>query len=255
MAKLSKLQIRAKVLACVSEIKLLSSLDEVKYNQIIKELSEIDDTQSLLDIFIKEFIKMDEQEYTLAACIIKEVIPLQIISDKVFEYLKSSSYNDESKYKLVQLLRIAGETTNYDDIPKYFDNPEEVLDIETKKLLNSAVFNPESMLDFLDFIYAVNYKDRDILLKSLCLDYTGDILANILYPVLYSDFEDSFLLQIISVLSDSKSSLALAPFEYLIKTYTNEEEVVLDNFQAPQSKLHKSILKILLKTLNPINFM
>ncbi len=139
--------------------------------------------------------------------------------------LQSQSLSDECKYKIVQMLRIIGGDCDYTTIPTYFDNPEEVLDKETKRLLESAVFNPEAMLDFLDFISAVSYSDRSLLLQSLKLDYEGDVLANIVYPILYSDFEDDFKLDVIDILSDSKSSIAIAPFNYLIEVSDNKNIV------------------------------
>ena len=177
----------------------------------------------MFDIFLKEYIKMEENEYVFSGCILKNIVPKEYINDKVLEQLKSNVLSDESKYKLVQLLRLVGSECNYNEIPSYFENPEEVLDKETKKLLESAVFNPEAMLDFLDFVSAVSAKDRNLLLDSLKLDYEGDVLANIIYPVLYSNYDDSFILEVINILSDSKSSLAVKPFKYLIETSSNQE--------------------------------
>lgn len=225
MAEFSKLQIRAKVLSAVSEIKSIQSYSEELKNTIVEDLSLIEDKELLFDIFIKEFIKMSEVEYMFASCVLKSLIPQDYIEEKVFEFLKSVSYSDETKYKLVQLLRVVGANSAYDAIPQYFDNPQEVLDKETQKLLETAVFNPEAMLDFLDFVYAVPQNDRRLLLSSLTEDYKGDILANIIYPILYADFDDDFKLTVIEQLSESKSSLAIEPFEYLIKVSSNDEVI------------------------------
>ena len=224
MSQFSKLQIRAKVLSVISEVKSLTQYSEEILMKLIDDLDEIEDKQALFDVFVKEFIKMEEDECTFFSCLIKELVPKDYVNDKVLESLKSS-LSDEAKYKLVQLLRVVGGEYDYDQIPSYFDNPQEVLDKETKKLLENAVFNPESMLDFLDFVSAISPKDRSLLLESLSLDYQGDVLANIVYPVLYSDFESDFVLEVIQVLSDSKSSLAIAPFNYLIETSDNEDIV------------------------------
>ncbi len=227
MSQLSKLQIRAKVLSVISELKSVLSYNEELLSKFIEELKDIEDKGSLFDIFIKEYIKMNENEYAFSGCLLKSILPDTLINDKVMDLLKSNILSDESKYKLVQLLRIVGGDCNYNVIPSYFENPEEVLDRETKKLLESAVYNPEAMLDFLDFVSAVSAKDRNLLLCSLKADYNGDVLANIIYPVLYSDFEDSFVLEVINILSDSKSSLAINPFNYLIETSSNEKIISL----------------------------
>lgn len=223
MKTLSKLQIRAKVLSVISEIKVLNEYNEINLKKLYDELSDITDKETLLDVFIKEFIKMDENEFVFSGCLIKDLITNDCLQDKVFEILKSSNYSDEAKYKLVQLLRITGSDFDYNIIPQYFDNPRDILDTDTKKLLENAILNPEAMLDFLDFVSAVADQDRNLLLQSLKLDYTGDMLANIIYPILYSDFNDNFKLDVIDVLSESKSSLAIAPFKYLLETSENEE--------------------------------
>lgn len=223
MSQFSKLQIRAKVLSVISEIRSSSTYNEDSLTSFIDELKNIEDKETLFDIFLKEYIKMEENEYVFSGCILKNIVPKEYINDKVLEQLKSNVLSDESKYKLVQLLRLVRSECNYNEIPSYFENPEEVLDKETKKLLESAVFNPEAMLDFLDFVSAVSAKDRNLLLDSLKLDYEGDVLANIIYPVLYSNYDDSFILEVINILSDSKSSLAVKPFKYLIETSSNQE--------------------------------
>lgn len=223
MAEYSKLQIRAKVLSAISEIKSANAYSEELLKKYVKELSDIDDKNALFDIFIKEFIKLEENEYMFASCIIKSAVSVDYVQEKVFEMLKSSAFNDETKYKLVQLLRVLGSNSAYDAIPEYFDNPEEVLDMETQKLLENAVINPEAMLDFLDFVYAVPQNDKKLLLASLTEDYKGDVLANIIYPILYADFDDEFKLSVIDTLSNSKSSLAIEPFMYLSKISENEE--------------------------------
>lgn len=225
MTELSKLQIRAKVLSVISEIKLLKSYNADILSNFTKELEEITDKKTLLDIFLKEFIKMSENEYVFSGCLLKNLIPVEYVEDKVLENLKLNSLSDDSKYKLVQLLRIMGGNCNFNEIPSYFENPEEVLDLETKKMLENAVYNPESMLDFLDFVSAVSKNDRNILLNSLSQDYKGDVLANIIYPILYSDFDDEFIYDVIEILAESKSSLAIAPFNYIIKTSSNDSLV------------------------------
>lgn len=221
MPQLSKLQIRAKVLSVISEIKSIPSFNEEVLISFYEELSQIEDRKTLFDVFLKEFIKLNETQYTFSSVLLKELVSSEYIIEKVMDVLRTSTLSDELKYKLVQLLRIVGGGCDFSELPQYFDNPEEVLDKETKRLLDSAYFNPESMLDFLDFVSAVSPHDRNLLLQSLRADYQGDVLANIVYPILYSDFEDDFVLEAIDILSESKSSIAIAPFEFLLKVSNN----------------------------------
>lgn len=225
MVALSKLQIRAKVLSVVSQIKMLQEYDEAKLKEFSAELEVIDERHTIFDILVKEYIKMNENEFVFTGCLIKELVDSEYIMNSVFDMLKSSNFSDESKYKLVQLLRITNCEFDYNVIPNYFENPTDVVDSDTKKLLEKAIFNPEAMLDFLDFVSAVAEKDRNILLQSLEFDYQGDQLANIVYPILYSKFDDDFKLKAIEILVNAKSSLAIAPLNYLVETADNNEVV------------------------------
>lgn len=223
MPQLSKLQIRAKVLSAISEIKTIQDLNVDNLNFFVDFFSDIDDKKSLFDIFIKEYLKLNEKEYSFCSCILKEIIPADYMENKIFEFLKSSAYSDELKYKLVQLLRIIGTENSIEAIPQYFNNPQEILDKETKKLLSMAMYNPETMLDFLDFIYSVSNSDKKLLLDSLLADYKGDELANIIYPVLYSDFDKDIKLFVIEILISTKSSIGLGAINYLLKTSDDKD--------------------------------
>lgn len=223
MQQLSKLQIRAKVLSFISKLKSVDNLSSIILEDVIFEFKLIEDYISVAEIFLKEFSKLEEDECILVSYILKEIVDSEFIEQKVFEYLSRPELSDEIKYKYVQLLSVFNITNKMNEVPDYFDEPNKVIDIETKKLLERASFNPEAMLDFLDFIFAVKDEDKYILLESLVRDYNGNMLANIVYPLLYSDFDDKLKLKAIDVLSESKSSLAIKPFRYLLEVSSNEE--------------------------------
>lgn len=223
MAELSKLQIRAKVLSVISEIKTSAIYNVDLLNKFKFELEQINDRSLIFDIFIKEFVKMSEKEYSFCSLILKELVPADYIEEKTVELLKSSSYSDETKYKFVQLLRITGNKNVYDSIPQYFENPEELMDKETQSLLRKAIYNPESMIDFLDFLYSVKQDDKELLLTSLGADYSGDELANIIYPVLYGNFEDDLKIKVTNIIAETKSSLAIEPLNYIIEVTADEK--------------------------------
>lgn len=237
MTELSKLQIRAKVLGVIAQIKSKSDYNAEFLSELISQLQTIEDKAALFDIFIKEYFKMSENECMLSSCLLKSLIEKEYIIEKSFEILQSSAYSDEAKYKIVQLLRVVDIKNANDVIPQYFDNPEEVIDMETRKLLDNAVYNPESMLDFLDFLYTIPYNDKIILLNSLKDDYSGDALANIVYPILYADFDDEIKLITIDILAESKSSVALSPIKYLLEITNNEKITLACNTALKKLKL------------------
>ncbi len=221
MTIFSKLQIRAKVLNCISMLSSIS--DKSQINDIINELSEIDDRNTIADVILKEHPRLTETEYTYCAFILKQLVPLNYVNEKLMEYIKSPILSDELKYKYAEILKLLDLKESMKDLPVYFNNPEEIIDIETKKLLERATFNPETMLDFLDFISNVSDNDAYLLLDSLSKDYFGDNLVNIIYPILYSDFNTKIKKEVIKIISESKSSLGLKPLEYLLKTTDNDE--------------------------------
>ncbi len=237
MHDLTKLQIRAKVLSVISEIKLVNEFSETLLNKFCSELISIDDKNTVFDILIKEYIKTNENEGIFISFIIKKLINPDYIEQQVFKLLESANYSDETKYKLIELLKTAGIQYDFNTLPQYFEKPSEILDSETKKLLETAAYNPESMLDFLDFVSAVNDKDKNLLLDSLKSDYSGDILANIIYPVLLSDFDDNIKIKTAEILGDSKSSLAIEPLQYIIKTSDNSNLVKICNTGLKKLKL------------------
>ncbi len=260
MAQFSKLQIRARVLSVISEIKSLQKITEEKFHFLFDDLNIIDDKKALFDIYLKEYIKLDEKDYNISALLLKDLIPLEYINQKSMEMLESS-ISDECKYKIVQLLRVTGSEGSGNIVPSYFENPDEILDKETQKLLENAVFNPESMLDFLDFVSAVADKDKYVLLESLKADYDGDILANILYPILYSDFDRKFKLQVIEILGNSKSSIAIKPLEYLLLTdddieITKEAKIALKKLKLAGASQEKAddYFKDIIKETKPYDF-
>ena len=96
MSQLSKLQIRAKVLSVISEIRSSASYNEDSLSIFIKELNVIDDKETLLDIFLKEYIKMEENEY------IRKVIMGYKLKEKP----------DERFYETMKMLRNTSNNLN-----------------------------------------------------------------------------------------------------------------------------------------------
>lgn len=225
MTLLSKLQIRSLVLSVISKFdkKLLN--DEKKINEFIDELSVIEDKSAIADIILKEYPILTEPECAFCAYVLKRLVPMDYVIEKILSYVKLKSITDNLRLKYFELLSLLDAKTRLAEASSYFENPNEVVDIETKKLLERAIFNPEAMLDFLDFISNVSDEDASLLLNSLNEDYSGNSLANVIYPILYSDFSDSIKLKVIDILSETKSSLGIKPLNYLLKVSDNEKIV------------------------------
>jgi len=149
----NKLQIRAKILSAV--INLQNNNTDLSFvGNTLDDLSTVQDKDFLLDVLYKEFVKENTEvrDYTLVF-LITELIEQEKIEKLLFETLANPKINDKIKSKVVNFLRELGKHVNYEQYLEYFKNPDDVIDADTTKLLENALFNPESQIDFMDFIY------------------------------------------------------------------------------------------------------
>lgn len=223
--ELNKLQIRAKVLPILSDLRSDTSLDVNTFILKVKDLKEIDDKKTIFEIICKELSRDIEDKYSdILRAMAIELIQRNLLEEYTMEVLKSSQYSDMLKYRLIQMLKTIGNDTDYQTFFEYLEDADKIINYDTEKLLEYAVINPETQIDFLDFLAALPKDDKPLLINSLAEDYNGDNLANILNPVLYGDFPKNTLLETINILGSTKSSLAIDSLEYL-HAITDEDDV------------------------------
>ena len=102
------------------------------------------------------------------------------------EHYKNNLSTNQAKICALDFLRDIDTNWTYDDFDKYLDNPDEFIDSDTRKILDSAIANPEVQIDFMDFLSSLPDDDKITLLNSLANDYSEDELANMLIPVFLS---------------------------------------------------------------------
>ena len=117
-------------------------------------------------------------------------------------------------------LRECSKHVNYEQYLQYFENPDEIIDADTVKLLENARINPEAQIDFLDFVNALPEQEKEMLVSSLSQDYDGDNLANILIPVITSNPYSNISEIAIQAIGESKSPLAYP----VLKNLTEEAD-------------------------------
>lgn len=222
---LNKLQIRAKILPILSELRSDPSLNVDSFLFKVKELKEIEDKNAVFEIITKEMARKNEDKYfDILRAMIIELIPKNLIEEYTMEVLKSPDKPDMLKYQLIQMLKTMGNETDYQTFFEYLEDAESIINYDTEKLLEYAVINPETQIDFLDFLSALPKDDKALLIDSLAEDYNGNNLANILNPVLYADFPKNALMETISILGETKSPLAIDSLEYLHEI-TDDDEI------------------------------
>lgn len=211
----NKLQIRAKLLSAIINMQN-NSQDRAYIKKTLEELNAIVDKDAILDILNREFLKENSQmrDYTITF-LISELIDPQKAEAVMFETLANPKIKDSVKAKAVGFLREAGKHVNYEQYINYFENPDEIIDADTVKLLENARVNPESQIDFLDFLEALPQAEKEMLVESLTQDYDGDNLANILIPIIYANPYCEISQIAISAIGESKSMLAYPVLKWL----------------------------------------
>ncbi len=222
---LNKLQIRAKLLPVLSELKADNRLTFEVFMDKTKEFREIEDLKTMFDILCKELSKQNEDKYVdilRAVCI--EYIPREQFEPMAMAILESPNEPDMLKYQIIQIFKAIGKEIDYQDFFEYLNDAEAIINYDTEKLLEHAVVNPETQIDFLDFLAALPTDDKGLLINSLAEDYTGNNLANILSPILYADYPEDVLFKTIGILGETKSPLAIDALEFL-HLITDSDEI------------------------------
>lgn len=217
---MNKLQIKAEILATLTALATSSAPDSA----LLTDLKNIEDKKAVLEILIRELITAPEQKAMLICWLLTQLIDNDSLSNELWRIIESPDYNDHLKMIAFNMLKDLGNKVDYDVISGYFEKFDELINEETKQLLDSAIMNPEAQIDFMDFMTALSDNDKITLIKSLEEDYAYDSLANILIPVFlcYMDTELGFTA--LEILGRSKSQLAYHALENA-KSYAPESLV------------------------------
>ena len=129
------------------------------------------------------------QHKSLLICwILTELIEKDKLNDEVWDLIKSPDYCDQIKMVVFNMLKDLGNKIDYEVISGYFEKFNELINAETKELLETAIMNPEAQIDFMDFLSALTDDDKILLIKSLeCMILFKKHTANIYLYSLKND--------------------------------------------------------------------
>lgn len=234
MTKISnKLQVRAELLSAVKKLEQGDKHTQEFLEEILTPLRDFTDKNTILDILIKEIISAStDTRFLILSFLIENLVPKEMLEAELWRLLEQPHINDISKSNIINILKDLGNQINYEKYTEYFENPDSVIDADTEKMLKSAIYNPEALIDFLDFIEALPKTDKNLLIDSLCEDYVGEELANLFIPVLYANPNSELCKYAIEKLGESRSELALQPLNFIMN-FTTDNEI--------KSKAKKSI--------------
>ena len=217
---MNKLQIKAEILTTIRTVANSASPNQ----SLIKDLRKIDDKDTVFNVLIRELSNADEQKSLIICWLLTELIEVNKLTDELWNVIKSPDYSDRVKMIAFNMLKDLGNQIDYEVISGYFEQFNELINKETKELLDTAIMNPEAQIDFMDFLNAIKDEDKILLIKSLEDDYTGDALANILIPVFEYYIGTEVGNSALEILGKTKSQLAFHALNDVIK-YTHDDNV------------------------------
>lgn len=190
--------------------KIFIKLKNVKDFGNMQEIFETLDSQNDKKIVVKMlFREISNPNNELVKFLLERYCPKAELTERLWEIIKNNLSSSQAKIFALDFLREIDTNWTYEDCEQYFNNPDEIIDADTKKILNNAILNPEVQVDFLDFLHSISEKDQIILLESLANDYKNDEFANMLIPVYFSMYKCKTGLRALELLGESKSQLAL----------------------------------------------
>lgn len=201
-------------------LRLISKYSQYYGEYSIADFEALDNSNRniIAKILFKELLNMKAGSEPIVKFLLERYVDKEELTNQLWSILKNNFATVEAKIIVLNFLRDLETDWKYEDYEGYLDNAEDIIDADTKQLLDKAIVNPEVQIDFLDFLSAVNEKDKVILIKSLAEDYEKDALANILIPVFLSNPASELGKEALSILGNSKSQLAYhalnTAFEY-----------------------------------------
>ena len=202
--QLSPFEIKSEIFSIINECS--DETDPLVLNERVKRLDALDDTLPIEKILFKELLNAKVSKEGIIRFLLQRYVPKERLIEQLWGVLKNSMTSSEVKIMVLSYLRELETDWKYEDYdPSIVD---ELVDDDTKRLLNTAIVNPEVQIDFLDFLNSVESKDKLLLIKSLGEDYSEDALANILIPVFLSQPDSEVGREALNLLGNSRSQLA-----------------------------------------------
>lgn len=246
---MNKIQIRAEILTLITKLQTTTAVSDEMFTTLDNE----PDKQGIMDVLLKELSRAKEQKAFVICYILTRLFEKDFLVENLRMFIRDRKISDYAKMIAFNLLKDLGNQIQQDEVSGYFSEFDQIVEEETKEMLNSALMNPEAQIDFIDFLSALNPEDQLFLVRALNEDYTQDALANILIPLFMYNPRTELAKEVIQLLGNSKSQLAFHAFEEA-KEFVGDDLIPLLNKGISALKLsgvrvdnaidfYKSILK------------
>ena len=206
--------------------KLLSQINSV---EDIKDcLSDIDllgmqeDKSFLSKHLFRELSASAPEKIPVICFLMEHFLPKESLVNGLWDLMKNKNLGTDIRVMILNMLRELDADWSYENCADYIEDANEILDENTKQLLKNAIINPETQIDFMDFLASVKTEDKIILLNSFEHDFEPDAFANILISVFESKPYSPEGEEALKFLGNTKSQLALNSLERMYKITSGE---------------------------------
>ena len=207
-------------------LKLLNKINSVDDIKDCLDDFDVLDNQATNDfiakILFKELVNASVEKIPVICFLLERYVPKNEFISKLWETLKQQKLSNEVKITILNLLRDLDSDWSYETCEEFLEDAESLLDENTKQLLKSAIINPETQIDFMDFLTTLRTQDKITLLNSFVGEYTDDAFANILVPVFVSNPSSPEGKEALKLLANTKSQIALHTLEEIQHIATDE---------------------------------
>ena len=214
MSTSSKMQIRAQVLQSVLRFKNSSLPADSDVSDAISVLKEIENHEFVANVLLKEISGSGCIYDNILTLLLFSICDADLLTNEILKFLNDLNTSDAKKLYLINILREQGQKVDYEFIKAHVSNPDDAIDVETRKFLQCAQISPEVQIDFFDFYFTVSADDKNMLINSIIDDYSGDELASLLEPFAYFYPKVYINEKILGALESSKSYYALKPLKW-----------------------------------------
>ncbi len=232
-AQLNPFEIKAEISKLFSK---LSDVNDFENYEIHYKILDAQNDKNIITKLLFKEINNQNSNKNLIKFLLLRYSPKDELIEHLWNIIKNNMSSNQAKIFALDLLRDIDTEWSYEQCDKYLDNPDELVDSDTRKILNNAISNPEVQIDFLDFLNSLTEEDQITLLKSFEKDYSKDELANMLIPVFLSMSNTETGKTALEILGNSKSQLAYHALNSALE-FADEKLI-------PSIKKNLSILKL-----------
>lgn len=202
-----------------------------------KTLDSQEDKNAVVKILMKEFHLCNDSTMPVIKLLLLRYAEENELLAELEGIIKNPKLPNNIKLHSIELISSFKPNWHDENYDTYLEYDEELVQQETKELLENSKDNPEIQLDFIDFFSAIPKKDQIMLLDSLKEDQEGSDFANILVPIFLSFPREEIGIHALKLLSNTKSSFA---YESLLQVNDFLDEKTRQNVRKCISELKLS---------------